>query len=89
VPSASARYPNVLFAFTENRAKRGIVPDAPVIFDAAGAIYGTTVYGGNYRCYSKQGACGTVFKLTPAGSGYWGETVFVRILPKNQVPGWR
>jgi uncharacterized repeat protein (TIGR03803 family) len=84
VPSASGRYPNVLLAFTGNRAKRGIVPDAPVIFDAAGAIYGTTVYDGIHRCYSGQGTCGTVFKLTPAGSGYWGETVLYAFCRKTK-----
>ncbi len=33
--------------------------------DGSGALYGTTELGGGAKC-----ACGTVFKLTPSGSGY-------------------
>jgi uncharacterized repeat protein (TIGR03803 family) len=44
-----------------------------VIADASGALYGTTEGGGAVtRCSNlrKHYGCGTVFKLTPAGSGY-------------------
>jgi len=40
----------------------------PVIFDAAGNIYGTTYYGGTADCQ-----CGTVYKLTSSG-GIWLKT---------------
>jgi len=43
---------------------------AGLISDAAGNLYGTTVFGGTYSC-----SCGTVFELTPDGSGGWTETV--------------
>jgi len=46
-----------------------------VTFDNAGNIYGTTSYGGGTRC--NYGSCGTVYKLTPNGSG-WRETVIYR-----------
>ena len=36
--------------------------------DAAGNLYGTTAEGGKY-------ASGTVFKLAPATSGHWKETI--------------
>ena len=52
-------------------------PDAGVIFDAAGNLYGTTVGGGansNQQCVSDS-ACGTVFELTPKVGGGWNETV--------------
>ncbi len=39
-----------------------------VIFDAAGSLYGTTVYGGKYDL-------GTVFELTPHSDGTWTPTV--------------
>jgi len=42
----------------------GAVPDAGVVFDAAGNLYGTTLYGG--------ADFGVVFKLTSSG---WSETV--------------
>ncbi|MGB8909782.1 MAG: choice-of-anchor tandem repeat GloVer-containing protein [Candidatus Cybelea sp.] len=41
----------------------GASPFAGLVFDDKGALYGTTVGGGYY-------GYGTVFKLTPSGSGY-------------------
>ncbi|MGA2905131.1 MAG: choice-of-anchor tandem repeat GloVer-containing protein [Candidatus Korobacteraceae bacterium] len=46
----------------------GAGPYAGLIFDAAGNLYGTTGYGGTYNV-------GTVFELTPNGSGGWTEQV--------------
>jgi uncharacterized repeat protein (TIGR03803 family) len=40
-------------------------PDAGLLRDAAGNLYGTTVYGGNTTCVSL--GCGTVFKLDKTG----------------------
>ncbi len=45
----------------------GDSPQAGVIFDRAGNLYGTTVGGGT-------GNCGTVYKLSPSGSGNWTKT---------------
>jgi uncharacterized repeat protein (TIGR03803 family) len=42
-------------------------PEAPVVFDALGNLYGTTYQGGAY-------GYGTVFKLAPNGSGGWVES---------------
>jgi uncharacterized repeat protein (TIGR03803 family) len=44
----------------------GASPEAGLIFDVAGNLYGTTGYGGDYYA-------GTVFELTPNGSGGWTE----------------
>jgi uncharacterized repeat protein (TIGR03803 family) len=44
----------------------GIQPESGVIRDAAGNLYGTTVYGGA-QCPESLG-CGTVFKIDPAGN---------------------
>ena len=52
----------------------GVLPDGqqpwtgPVAFDSAGNLYGTTAFGGTNRN-------GTVFELSPNGSGGWMETV--------------
>ncbi len=46
----------------------GVAPQAGLIFDAAGNLYGTTNVGGTYNL-------GTVFELMPAGGGTWTETV--------------
>ncbi len=45
-------------------------PQAGVIFDAAGNLYGTTFRGGNSEYPS-----GTVFKLTPDSKGGWKESI--------------
>ena len=50
----------------------GGYPFADLTFDAAGNLYGTTKFGGHYRCTY---GCGTVFKLTPNGDGSWVESV--------------
>ncbi len=51
----------------------GADPNGGLIFDAAGNLYGTTSQGGVHDCL--EGGCGTVFELTPNGSGGWTETV--------------
>jgi uncharacterized repeat protein (TIGR03803 family) len=43
-------------------------PQANVVRDAAGNLYGTTQYGGDASCNSPYG-CGIVFKLDPTGKG--------------------
>jgi uncharacterized repeat protein (TIGR03803 family) len=55
----------LLHAFNGNR---GSSPQASLISDAAGNLYGTTAYGGVHFY-------GTVFKLTPQGDGKWTEKV--------------
>ena len=52
----------------------GTNPEAGLIFDAAGNLYGTTVNGGTYDNCS-YGGCGTVFELTPTAGGGWTEQV--------------
>lgn len=52
----------VLHAFTGG--DDGAFPDADLILDSAGNIYGTTPYGGIAGCYGQKG-CGVVFKITP------------------------
>jgi len=42
----------------------GASPAAGVIADAAGALYGTTEYGGAPDCYN---GCGVVYKVAPSG----------------------
>jgi uncharacterized repeat protein (TIGR03803 family) len=64
----------VLYAFTGG--KDGDGPAAPIIMDGSGALYGTTLNGGDLRGCSSAG-CGVVFKLTPPAPGktVWTETV--------------
>ena len=46
----------------------GAYPQAGLILDTSGNLYGTTPYGGTSNC-------GTVFELSPMGGGAWTETV--------------
>lgn len=57
----------VLYRFEKTESGSGAYePFAGVVFDDAGNLYGTTLWGGIGGC-----GCGTVFELTPAGTGTW------------------
>jgi len=51
----------------------GSAPESNLIFDAAGNLYGTTYAGGAGTACAT--GCGTVFQLTPDGSGGFTERV--------------
>jgi uncharacterized repeat protein (TIGR03803 family) len=65
----------VLYSF--KNSSDGAFPYAPVVFDGAGNLYGTTYQGGTNGCpgFSLLGTCGTAFELSPSGEGHWIETV--------------
>ena len=55
----------------------GAEPVDEVVFDRAGNLYGTTLFGGgngDASCIYEGGGCGTVYELTPS-NGTWTETV--------------
>jgi uncharacterized repeat protein (TIGR03803 family) len=54
----------------------GVSPEAPVVFDAAGNLYGTTLYGGDVSCAQGYG-CGLVFELSPSGGTWTKTTLYV------------
>ena len=69
--SGSSWTESVLYAF--HNSPDGAFPVSGVVFDQAGNLYGTTIGGGTGLNCEASG-CGTVFQLTPSGSG-WTETV--------------
>jgi len=53
----------------------GAWPEAELVFDQAGNIYGSTITGGTGPCsYGSYGGCGTIFKLTPNRNGSWSKS---------------
>ncbi len=57
-------------------------PNAAVVLDAAGNIYGTTLYGGTY-------GEGVVFELRPTLSGVWNEKILLNFNGTNgSTPGF-
>lgn len=75
-PSGGGWTENVLYSFGEGM-NDGSTPLSGVIFDQAGKLYGTNIFGGGSpNCPL---GCGTVFQLTPSGSG-WTEHVLYSFL---------
>ncbi len=67
--TASQAFPQekILYNFAGSKIDGG-TPEAALIFDSAGNLYGSTFYGNEYNY-------GSVFELTPTGTGRWIETV--------------
>jgi hypothetical protein len=63
----------VLYAFAG--FADGADPQAEVVFDKKGNLYGVTSYGGGGRANCFGSPCGTVFQLTPTPTGPWTHTV--------------
>ncbi|MGH6889209.1 MAG: choice-of-anchor tandem repeat GloVer-containing protein [Rhizomicrobium sp.] len=64
-PGAQAKGFAVLYSFAGG--SDGIWPEADLIRDENGNLYGTTDYGGGQGC-NNSNECGTVFKLAPDGT---------------------
>jgi hypothetical protein len=69
-PSCCGEWPkSVLYSFSGG--EDGGQPHSPLMFDAAGNLYGTTKSGGGgVNCGPQAGGCGTVFELTPTHGVY-------------------
>jgi uncharacterized repeat protein (TIGR03803 family) len=69
----AATQESVLFSFPSTRYfSAGATPEAGLVTDVAGNLYGTTSAGGAFACN-----CGVVFMLSPPASGgtVWTETI--------------
>jgi uncharacterized repeat protein (TIGR03803 family) len=72
--SSQAATEHVLHEFSNG----GRSPEASLVADSAGNLYGTTAWGGTGYCVDgnySYGGCGTVFQLTPTANGGWKRTV--------------
>jgi uncharacterized repeat protein (TIGR03803 family) len=72
-PSGSGWTERTLYSFTGGSDGSG--PIGGLIIDAAGNLYGTTIYGGDLSCNAPSG-CGTVFELTPSSGGWSLSTLY-------------
>ena len=65
---------SVLHRFN-NDGTDGFLPDAGLVLDSAGNLYGTTSAGGIANSCKVGEPCGTVFELSPGPNGTWTETL--------------
>jgi uncharacterized repeat protein (TIGR03803 family) len=73
VPQSDGTWnPVTLYAF--NGGTDGKYPEGGVVADAAGNLYGATLFGGSAS------NCGTVFELSPQTNGTWVETILYRFV---------
>jgi uncharacterized repeat protein (TIGR03803 family) len=63
----------VLYGFTGGRD--GAAPEASLLFDGSGNLYGTAHSGGNSPQCDPGSGCGVAFELTPDSQGSWKEKV--------------
>jgi uncharacterized repeat protein (TIGR03803 family) len=71
-PTANGWSETVLYHF--QGGTDGYYPDTSLVMDAAGNLYGTTLYGGTGPCAVS--GCGTVFELMPpVNGGSWTESI--------------
>lgn len=73
-PTASGPWTETILHSFDQDGTDAYQPEAGLIFDAQGNLYGTSFWGGA-ACSTKEG-CGTVFKLTPSSGGNWTETLY-------------
>jgi uncharacterized repeat protein (TIGR03803 family) len=72
---------SILYSFGAGSDGRGA--DSQLAFDAAGYLYGATMYGGGTAGKCTPNGCGTIFKLTPSSSVPWTESLPVRFVGTN------
>jgi uncharacterized repeat protein (TIGR03803 family) len=74
--------------FFQGGATDGSYPEASLVLDRHGNLYGTTLYGGGPNCAAY--GCGTIFELTPPPQpgGAWTETVLHTFVGPSSTDGY-
>jgi uncharacterized repeat protein (TIGR03803 family) len=78
-PAASGWTETTLYSF--QGAPDGQEPSG-LVRDAAGNLYGTTLYGGSHNTPNCIASCGIVFELSPTSQGTWMETILYEFTGK-------
>jgi len=86
-PKAGGGWTEKLLHTFTNTGSEGYQPEAGLIFDPSGNLYGTTTVGGSISSECRFG-CGTVFELTPKAAGSWTEKVLHRF-NSNRKDGYQ
>jgi len=68
-PQSGGRWKETIL-YNFQKGVTGFSPNAGVVMDKAGNLYGTTDYGGDPSC-----DCGVIYKLAPGPKGKWAYTV--------------
>jgi len=85
VARAASKY-KVLYAF--KGGEDGNYPAGSLVFDSAGNLYGSTIFGGGSQQYcsgEQEPGCGTIFMLARASNGGWKESVLHRFQNDNDT----
>ena len=79
-PTSTGNFQETILYSFKGGSVDGAQPQGPLFRDSAGNLYGVALAGGTNAtvCTASTPGCGVVFKLTPAASGTWTETVLHR-----------
>jgi len=74
-PGANNQWTEGILHIFQDDGQDGFHPYAGLVSDAAGNLYGATVYGPQFDYGNYYYGAGIVFQLTPGANGSWGETI--------------
>ena len=78
-PAGGGKYKATIIHVFKNHD--GVIVNSGLLKDAAGNLYGTTLYGGGRgtsNCPNGEDGCGTIYTLSPASNGKWHERILFR-----------
>lgn len=86
-PTSGGGFSRKILHVFQNDGHDGNNPASALTLDAAGNLYGTTIYGGSGVCSTTAPTgCGTVFELSRSGNGGWAERILHSFGPGKDGP---